>query len=132
MAELEKRAWFELSIILITLAVYVAMISFVRFDSVSLAVFALAGFLGVRRRKARGGEVLFDERDRQIERQALLYSLMCLYCLMLLFSVVAGVIGWDGAVPIWILIQIFWAVSLVVWGLKAAFVIISYRRGAHA
>lgn len=133
MAVQEKRAWFVLSVILVTLAVYIAFISLVRFDSVSLTVFALTGFLGWRRSKRRGGEITFDERDRQIEKQALLSSMCVFYGLILVLSLAVGFThGRDASVPLWMVIQIFWAVSLVIWAIKALIIIVLYRRGAHA
>lgn len=133
MSRQEKRVWFMLGVIVVTLAVYALFISLVRFDSTSLAIFALTGFLGWRRTKARRGEVTYDERDRQIERQALLSSLLVFYGLVLVLSIVAGVWhGGDASLPLWMVIQIFWALSLVVWGIKAGMVILLYRRGAHA
>ena len=129
----EKRAWFMLGVIVITLAAYFAFISLVRFDSVSLTVFALAGFLGLRRSKRRRGEITYDERDRQIERQALMASLCAFYALILILSLVADFThGGDASVRLWMVIQIFWAVSLVTWGIKALIVIVMYRKGAHA
>lgn len=133
MSRQEKRVWFMLGVIVVTLAVYALFISLVRFDSTSLAIFALTGFLGWRRTKARRGEVTYDERDRQIERPALLSSLLVFYGLVLVLSIVAGVWhGGDASLPLWMVIQIFWALSLVVWGIKAGMVILLYRRGAHA
>jgi hypothetical protein len=133
MASYEKGAWIQLGIIAVTLTVYFLFITFGRLDSVSLAVFALAGFLGLARRKSRKGEVAYDERDRQIERQAILYSLLAFYLFMLVFSVVAGMTnGWDKSVPLWMVVQAFWVLSLVVWAIKAVIVILLYRRGAHA
>ncbi len=133
MSDQEKRAWFILSIIVATLAAYFAFISLVRFDPVSLAVFALTGFLGFRGSKHRRGEITYDERDRQIEKQALLSSLYVFYVLILAFSLAAGFThGWDTSVPLWMVIQVFWGVSLVIWGIKALIIIVLYRRGAHA
>ena len=129
----EKRAWFMLGVIAITLATYFAFISLVRFDSVSLTVFALAGFLGLRRSKRRRGEITYDERDRQIERQALVTSMCVFYALILVLSLAVDFThGWDTSVSLWMVIQIFWAVSLVTWGIKALIVIVMYHRGANA
>jgi uncharacterized membrane protein len=129
----EKRAWFMLGVIAITLAAYFAFISLVRFDSVSLTVFALAGFLGLRRSKRRRGEITYDERDRQIERQALVASMCVFYALILVLSLAVDFThGWDTSVSLWMVIQIFWALSLATWGIKALLVIVMYHRGAHA
>lgn len=129
----EKRAWFMLGVIAITLAAYFAFISLVRFDSVSLTVFALAGFLGLRRSKRRRGEITYDERDRQIERQALVTSMCVFYALILVLSLAVDFThGWDTSVSLWMVIQIFWALSLATWGIKALLVIVMYHRGAHA
>lgn len=133
MAEQEKRAWFMLTIVVATLVAYFAFISFVRFDSVSLTVFALIGFLGLRRSKRSRDGITYDERDREIEKKALLWSLGVFYALILVFSLAVGFThGWDRSVPLWTVIQVFWAVSLVIWAIKAAFIIVLYRRGAHA
>jgi uncharacterized membrane protein len=129
----EKRAWFMLGVIAITLAAYFAFISLVRFDSVSLTVFALAGFLGLRTSKRRRGEVTYDERDRQIERQALVATMCVFYALILVLSLAVDFTHrWDTSVSLWMVIQIFWAVSLVTWGIKALIVIVMYHRGANA
>jgi uncharacterized membrane protein len=134
MANQEKQAWIGLIIILVTLAAYFALFSYRgKFDSTSLAVFAIAGFLGFRRTRRRSGEIVFDERDRQIQRQALLVSMCIFYISMIIFSVVAGITnGWDASVPIWVVVQVFWAALLVVWAIKFLIVIMQYRRGAHA
>ena len=134
MANQEKQAWIGLIIILVTLAAYFALFSYRgKLDSNSLAVLAIAGFLGFRRTRRRSGEVVFDERDRQIQRHALLTSMSIFYICMILFSVAAGITnGWDASVPIWMVVQIFWAVSLVTWAIKYIIVIMQYRRGSHA
>ena len=133
MTYLEKRAWIELSIIFVTLALYGIFISRGKLDPISLSIFALAGFLGFARGKRRKGEVLYDERDRQIERHALLSSLIVFYMLVAVFSVVAAFTnGWDAAVPIWMVVQIFWAAALAIWAVKDAIIIVQYRRSAHA
>ena len=134
MSDHEKRAWIGLIIILVTLTAYFALFSYRgKLDSTSLAVFAIAGFLGFRRTRRRPGEVVFDERDRQIQRQALLASMCVLYISMIIFSVVSGITnGWDESVPIWMVVQIFWAASLVTWAIKFLIVIVQYRRGTYA
>ena len=133
MSRQEKRAWILLSIILITLAAYFALVSYGwKLDSVSLAVLAVFGFLGFRRNKSRPGEILYDERDLKIERQALLLSLCLFYGLMIVFSVVSSTLGWDASVSIEIVIQVFWIVSLIIWAFKALFTITLYRRSARA
>jgi len=132
MSDQEKSAWIQLSIIAITLAAYFLMISFVRFDSVSASVFAIAGFLGLRRKRPRSGEVSYDERDREIERRCTLTALIVFYLLAIAFTAVAGSGFGDHSVPVWIVVQIFWAASFVVWAIKAILVIRAYRKGAHA
>jgi len=133
MAHPEKRAWFMLVVIAITLAAYFAFISFVRFDSVSLAVFALSAFLGLGSSKHRRGAITHDERDLHIERQALLSSMSAFYVLILVLSLAAFfTYGEDTSVRLWMVIQIFWAISLLTWGIKAFITILMYRRGAHA
>ncbi len=123
-----------LAIILITLAAYFAFASHGgKLDSVSLAVFAIVGFIGFRPYRRRSGKVIYDERDRQIERHALFASLCVFYIFAIVFSVVVGITrGWDASVSIWMAVQIFWIFSLIMWGLKALLIIVQYRRGSHA
>ncbi len=135
MAGPEKRAWILFGICVATLVFYLALIPSGRgrLDSVTLALLAAVGFFGLHRRRRPTDEVAFDERDHQIERQALLLSLSVLYVLMVAFSVVADIAGgWHASVPLWTAVQIFWAGSLAVWALKALIVIVLYRRGDHA
>ena len=81
----------------------------------------------------RSGKVVYDEPDMQIQRQALLTSLRVFYVLMILFSVIVGFTnGWDASVSIWMIVQVFWTVSLMIWSLKYLLIIMQYRRGAHA
>jgi hypothetical protein len=131
MSDQEKSAWIQLSIILVTLAAYFIIISFVRFDSVSASIFAIAGFLGFRP-KRRSGVVVYDERDREIERRALLTSMIVFYLLAIAFTVIAGSGFSDHSVPVWKICQMFWAATFVVWAIKAILIIVSYRRGANA
>ena len=75
----------------------------------------------------------YDERDLQIHRQSLLTSLRVFYVFMILFSVIVGFTnGWDASVSVWMIVQVFWTVSLMIWALKYLLIIMQYRRGAHA
>jgi hypothetical protein len=136
MPKQEKDSWFILVVIAATLALYFAFLAVVGMNQAAGGVFALAaltGIPGMKRRKRQGGDVVYDERDRHIERQALLFSLTAFYGGMILFGLVTGFwAGWETSVPLWKVFQVLWAVALVVWGLKAAFIIVLYRRGAHA
>ena len=130
----EKRAWVMLSIIVVIFAAYFVLVPRGwRLDSVSLAVLALVGFIGFRPIKRRSSEVLYDERDLKIERQALPSSLCLFYILMIIFSVSSSIThGWDASVSIEKAVEVFWMVSLAIWAIKALIVIVLYRRGAHA
>lgn len=130
----EKRAWILLSIIVVILAAYPVLVSRGwRLDSVSLAVLAILGFLGFQPIKRRFGEVVYDERDLKIEKQALLSSLCLFYILMIAFSVASGIThGWHASVSVEKVVEIFWIVSLSIWAIKALIIIVLYRRSAHA
>ena len=135
----EKDAWFILVVIGATLALYFAFLAVVGMSQAGFAIFALSALTGVpgmnrkALRKRQGGDVVYDERDRQIERQAVLFSLTVFYGGMVLLGLVTGFwIGWETAAPLWQVFQIFWAAALVAWGVKAAAIIVLYRRGAHA
>jgi uncharacterized membrane protein len=133
MPKQEKQAWYMLIVVVATLAAYAAFIRFVRFDPVSIAVFALSGFLGVRITKRRHGEIEFDERDREIERRALLAALRVGYTVLLIPTVVVTIAKGDNySVPLWFVMQCVWGGSLAMFGLRSALVIAAYRKDAHA
>ena len=114
------------------MAAYLVFIRFVRFDPVSGAIFALSGLLGVRIKKRRPGEISFDERDKEIERRALLTTLFVAYAAVLLLTVLSIAKSDGFKAPMWIVMQCFWGGSIAMWGLKAALVIAAYRRGRDA
>ena len=129
----EKQAWYSLIVVAVTLAAYGVFIGFVRFDSVSLSVFALSGLLGVRVRRTQKADIEFDERDREIERRALLASLRVSFGALIVLTVVLNLAkGESYTVPLWTLLQVFWAGTLTMFGLKCALVIAAYRRGRDA
>ena len=132
MPQQEKQAWFVLSVVGVTLASYVAFISIIRFDPSSAAVFALSALLGLPIWKHRRHEITYDERDRQIERQALLSSLRVFFVLIVLLPLATGFTrGWNTPVRLWVALQTLWAVTLAIWGVKAIVIIALYHKGAN-
>lgn len=66
----ERRAWFVLIVIGVSLALFGALVAVLGFHTFELAVFGLLGLLGfenlVGRRGSGVNRVVLDERDRQI------------------------------------------------------------------
>jgi uncharacterized membrane protein len=133
MTEQERQAWFMLGVFIVTLTAYIAFILTIRFDLSAMAVFALAGIAGIRISKHRRGEITYDERDRQIERQALLSSMRAFFVLIVLLPLAVGVAcGWNAPVRLWVVVQAIWAISLAICGLKALLTIMLYHRRSNA
>jgi hypothetical protein len=134
MAYPERQAWWTLGVTAATLAIYFLVIALWRFDSAAMGVFGLSGLLGVRLRRGKAdGDVIYDERDRDIERRALLASLMFFYLAALALGLVTGFwTGWESAVPFWTVWQAVWAALIAAWGVKAGWTISLYRRSVDA
>jgi hypothetical protein len=135
MSESEKRAWWILGVVGVTIAAYLVFVVFLGSGEVSLSILvmsALIAFPGLERRSKRR---IFDERDREIANRALLVSFRALWVVFIVLILAIGFgKGWDTpvTVPFWTLAQILWWASLFMWGVQALVTIMLYRRGSHA
>lgn len=130
----EKNAWFILGVMSTTLILYFGYVSLIRFDDAATSIFALSALSalpGFRRKPA--GRVEYDERDRLIERKALLISLQVFYCGLIAGGLTAGFWrGWDSTATLWQMFSLLWAAMLFTWGVKSAATIVLYRRSVDA
>jgi hypothetical protein len=101
----ERRAWYALGIASAALVAYFVLLAAGLPRSPAAAALSLAALFGflplVGRRGARSGDVLVDERDREIARSAALISLSALWVLFVAVAVAAALaLGADRTVGV--------------------------------
>ena len=136
MSDSEKWGWWTLGVVVLTIAAYVAFLSFLGHGPASYSVFALlalTAFPASSRRYFRGRR--FDEREREIANKALRAGFGAFWLAFAGLILATGFIkGWDATltVPVWALTEtLLWAVTLIL-GVEAVATIMLYRGGPHA
>jgi hypothetical protein len=99
MAELEKRAWWNLCVAVGAVVLFAAFWMVTRRPAASTAAFGVLGLSGMPFFRWR--QPPCDERDREIERKSLLAA-MGLFWVLLVIGVVGmgAVLGWDTLVQV--------------------------------
>lgn len=134
MSALEKVAWWEVVVTLLSLAVVIALYPFMGHGATG--GFGLLGFLGAGMffLRRRGDEVIVDERDRQIERDATFVGFGAAW-LGLLFSLIAIAIwhGYHGQdVSVFVLMWLIWLHFALCYGVKGMMALRAYRGDRRA
>lgn len=94
MPEMEKQAWFLLSVVVVTIAAYFTFVAFAGFVSAACASFALLGLTGLPAFRRRKG--LVDERDREIATKADLVGYRVFWLVFVAVPMVIGFrMGWE-------------------------------------
>lgn len=132
MSQQQKMAWFTIAVCAVTLLAFAALWPIVGTQR-AMAAFALLslwGLVGWFYRK-RPGEVVFDERDRDIHSTAVKISAGCVY----LYFVSCSLVMWqlkrgDGSVPADWLPNMSWFGAIVLLGSWALAALVLYRREA--
>jgi succinate-acetate transporter protein len=129
----EKQAWFNLAVVLLACAAFVALIP-VLGPKRAAGAFGLLGLLGISPLFALGrrgeSEVIGDERDRMIQSQATLVAFAAFW----LAFVAACMIPWfiyqqQGSVPVGILPLIVLVGWIVFTSTQSVATLVQYRRG---
>jgi hypothetical protein len=135
MNAMEKIAWTELVVAVFAVAVVSALVPWLGSAATSgFALMALIAFSGLFLRR-RGGQVVVDERDREIERKAKYAGVGTAW--MMLVSVLIAATMWSSytgvhAVSAALLNWLIWIQFAVVFGAHGLVSIVMYRRQAHA
>jgi hypothetical protein len=102
---MQKFAWFNLAVIVLTLVVMISLIPFLGKGALGGSGFlGLLGFSPLFFR-SKAGQVLVDERDQQISWRSWIAAYSLFWVVFVLAAVVASaaVYGQEGAVPVWII-----------------------------
>jgi hypothetical protein len=126
----QKVAWFNLAVVAATLVVVVALIP-VLGTTRAHGGFGLLGLLGFAPLfLLRGGQVLGDERDLMIVGRA---GLIAFWIFWLAFVAACmslpAVYGWDGLVPVSVVLSGVWCGVMVVVGVGAVATLVMYQLG---
>ena len=129
MSALQKAAWYQLLVVLLTVVTVIALSPFVGCGS--LGAFGLLGLLGAAGlflRRPAGG-VAVDERDHSIDRKAMHASFAALLVGFLSTCIAASFIyGASGAVPVFVVQVVTFATIALVYFVRSLATIILYRR----
>jgi hypothetical protein len=128
---MQKFAWFNLGVIVLTLLVIVSLLPF--FGHKAMGGFGCLGLIGLGPLffRKKPGQVITDERDLQIQWRAWIFAYALFWVAFVLVASVlsAAVYGEDGMVPVSIVrISVFWA-FLFVYALASVAMLVQYARG---
>ncbi len=135
MNAMEKAAWTELLVVVTAMAIALVLIPWL--GNRASAAFGFLGFLplGMLFLRQRGQGVLVDERDREIDKEALRLGVSTAW--MMLFTAIILLQQWsvffnDRIVPIGYITWIIWIQFAICYGVKGLVSILAYRRQRHA
>jgi len=129
MSALEKSAWSELVVVLlaaVAVAVFLPWMGHRASDWFGLLGLLPVGMYFLRK---RGGRIIVDERDREIQRWSTSFGVNTAWMgtFLALIAIVLWYGGEDAAVPKWYLNWIIWLGFAVCYGARAAATIFAYR-----
>ena len=133
MPELEKRAWLNMAVAVGVLFLFVVILELAHSVAAATAAYALLALTAVPELKR--SHVIFDERDRVIDRKASLTGLRAFWALLTLAVISLGVfLGWDRIleIPVLGLAQVLWIAWIVVLAVKSLATIVLYHSGNPA
>jgi uncharacterized membrane protein len=125
----QKEAWFNLAVVLSALVIVAALVPFL--GKGALGGFGLLGFLGFGPLffRKRHGAVLVDERDAQIRQRSLVAAYAVFWVLFVLAAMTAAAVyGWDGSVPVALVIASVWCGLIVLQAVTSLATLIQYGR----
>src|SRR5271157_3935138 len=128
----QKEAWFNLALVLSVLVIVAAMVPFL--GKGALGGFGFLGFLGLSPVffRKRHGAVVVDERDTQIRLRSLFCAHLVFWLLFVLAAMTApAVYGWNGAVPVELVIWSVFCGLIVIQGVSSLATLIQYGRRGH-
>jgi hypothetical protein len=130
MSAWQKLAWFNLAVVAGTVILVVALIPILG-PTRAQGGFGVLGLLGLAPWFLRGGSgVLEDERDRMIRSRS---SVIAFFIFWLAFVAACMSLparyGWDGSVPVSVVLSGVWYGVMVVVGVMAVTTLVMYRLG---
>ncbi len=132
MSQLQKYAWFNLAVITLTTAVYLALVPVVGW-LLAMPAFGLYGFLGFGAfilRKNRPGKVVLDERENLIWKRSGRIAFGTFWCLFVLACMVPmAILGPNASISVNVLAAYVGGGMLTVVVTQSLAIIIQYGRG---
>jgi hypothetical protein len=126
----QKFAWFTLGVVGLTVVLVLLLIPVLGHRA--QGAFGLLGLLGFTPLffLQHRGEVVQDERDVQIRQSSLTIAYSVFWVLFVMGAMTApAVYGWNGSVPVPMVLGAVWCGLIVVQGVMALAILIQYRRG---
>lgn len=139
----QKGAWFMLGgiILLIAFGIYIFAMMFaagdrlkgtgwIRFGSLPLALFLIAGVVYIRRRQSPG-ESDSDERDNSIKKNAVLSSFVSIWVSLFLLNIIpVYIVGESGSIAVSLFPIVNTGIVFIAMLVYSTAILIQYGRGA--
>ena len=129
MSAMQKLAWFNLGVIILTLVAIAALLPVM--GKGALGGFGFLGLLGFGRLffREKQDRVLTDERDQLIQRRSwiLAYSLFWVVFVLAAALIAPLVYGLNGAVPVWVIQYGVFCALMLVEALRSVATLLQYR-----
>jgi hypothetical protein len=139
MNKTQKGAWSTMMAGVLGLSIYVGlylrMFVIKKMPTTVGAIWVLAGFflltglvLYMTQRKQSPAEVESDERDKNIQKNAVLVAFICVWLLLFIFSFASGlIIGVDGSIPVWLIALVNVGILNIILIIYSVAVLIQYK-----
>jgi hypothetical protein len=128
----QKEATFTLGVVIATALTVAVLVPFL--GKAAMGGFGFLGLLGlgpffyVR----RGAGVILDERDLQIRQRANMLAGLVFWTVFVAGAMTApAVYGWDGAVPVWLVLASVWCGLIVMQGVVSLATLLQYAWGGR-
>jgi hypothetical protein len=132
MSAMQKFAWYNLAIIVLSLVTVLALLPFLGRGALAGTGFlGLLGFGGLFFRK-KPGQVLTDERDRLIWVRAWVLAYALFWVVFVLAAALLSplVYGQDGAVPVWVVQSSVFCALVLLFALGSIGILVQYAGGS--
>src|SRR5262245_48106523 len=127
MSAVQKFAWFNLAVIVLT---SVVVLSLAPWGKGALGGFGLLGLMGFGPLffRSKPGQVLIDERDQLIQRRSWIVAYSLFWVVFVLAAAVLSVVvyGQDGAVPVWVVQSSVFCGFMLVYALASTSILVQY------
>jgi hypothetical protein len=135
MSPLQKFAWFNLSVIVISLVLVLSLMPLMGYASLGgLGCLGALG-LGPFFFRKKPGQVLLDERDNLIQGRSLIVAYSLFWVVFVIAAVYLSVLlyGQEGAVPVPVVqMSVVWAFMFFYGAMSIGILIQYWRGGVHA
>jgi hypothetical protein len=133
MSALQKFAWFNLSVVVLTLVAVLLLLPWL--GKGALGGFGLLGLIGLGPlfMRKRPGQVVTDERDALIQQRSWIVAYALFWVVFVLAAVLLAplVYGQEGAVPVWVVQSSVFCGFMLVYALASIAILVQYAGGTR-